>query len=77
MNPAEVVIGGVQAARSPQISNFLEEPFVNRVNRRICILIVKFSRSTMLVQIRAGPRSWLQRTFQALPKLEAEDAEDV
>jgi hypothetical protein len=54
VNAAEVVVGEVQAVGRPKVSHFFERAFVNRVKRRICILIVKFWRSTWLVQIFAG-----------------------
>jgi hypothetical protein len=54
MHTAEVVIGEVQAVYRPQGLPLFEIAFVSRVNLRICILMVGFWRSTMLVQIRAG-----------------------
>src|SRR5260370_31527449 len=49
VNPDEVVPEHVQADRVAVVFNFLENPFVNRVKRRMLIRIVKFSRSTKLV----------------------------
>lgn len=50
----------MQTVRGHKSSHLFENPSVNRVNRRICNLIVRFWRSTILVQIRAG--SGLPRT---------------
>jgi hypothetical protein len=54
VNPAEIVVGEVQAVGRPQILPFLREGVVNRVRRRICTRMVRFWRSTWDVQIFAG-----------------------
>ena len=52
MNPAKVVVGEVEAVGGPRFSSFFLKPFVNRARRRMDMRIVRFWRSTMLVQIR-------------------------
>ena len=54
MNPAEIVVHEMKAVGRPEVSHFFENAFVSRVRRRICILMVRFWRSTMLVQILFG-----------------------
>ena len=52
MNPAEVVVGKVQAIRSQKVLHFLLKVFVSRVRRRTHILIVRFWPFHMPVQTR-------------------------
>ena len=42
MNPNEVAIHEMQSDGVAVIIEFLRDPFVRRVNRRICILMVRF-----------------------------------
>jgi hypothetical protein len=46
MNPAKVVVHEWSATACSKFSSFFEKAFVSRVNRRICIRMVKFWRST-------------------------------
>ena len=69
MYTTEIVMHIVQSDRVAVVVNFLTfllNPFVNRVNLRICILIVKFCRSTKLVLTCFGSGSPLT-TFMSQP----------
>ena len=46
MDAAEVVVHVVKSDRGNVVSIFLENALVSRVKRRICILIVRFCRSS-------------------------------
>ena len=46
MDPGEVVVHEVQGDGAMWFSSFFQNPFVSRVNRRMCIRIVRFWRST-------------------------------
>lgn len=55
MDAAEIVVGEVESAKPLSgRSVFFEKAFVSRVNRRICIRIVRFFRSMCEVHIRSG-----------------------
>ena len=51
VNPNEVVIHEVQRNSVGVVSTFFEKAFVRRVNRRMCIRMVRFCRSTCEVEI--------------------------
>ena len=54
MNPAEIAPHEEYIDHRGQVTSFLENPLVNRVNRRSCIRTVGFARSMWLVEMRAS-----------------------
>ena len=51
MDAHEIVMHEVDRHRMPVVLGFFEKPLVSRVNRRIDMRMVKFWRSTRLVEI--------------------------
>jgi len=57
MNATEIVIREVQGDGGFQGGSFLLNALVSLVKRRICILMVRFCRSTKLVEMWSGSGS--------------------
>jgi hypothetical protein len=54
IDAAEVVISKWSASAAQRFSHFLLKAFLSRVNLRICMRIVRFFRSTRVLQTRSG-----------------------
>ena len=70
MQPHKVVVRKVKRYPAQSFSTFFEKAFVNRVKRRMLMRIVKFWRSTRLVEMWAssGAPAMAVRFIQEMPE---------